>query len=118
MAIPPDNGESEACIAFTAPQEADVVMATFDQTQGKDLEFMTHCTQHNTGVLLKKIFNSGHLLTDNATRSTTQIIEQQMQLIFAQKAVNSAIIGTVNCQHLHNNVQCALLGLADNSRLV
>ncbi|HOY23133.1 MAG TPA: aldo/keto reductase [Cellvibrio sp.] len=111
-------------------QEADVVMATFDPAQESDLALMQSCATHKTGVLLKKIFNSGHLLTqdhligDDTSRSweqnskrTNAIIEQQMKVIFAQTAVNSAIIGTLNCQHLRNNAQCALLGLAENAQL-
>ena len=107
-------------------QEADVVMATFDPQQEDDQTLMQSCTAHKAGVLLKKIFNSGHLLTDNQTGSQTSshadksanaIIEQQMKVIFAQSAVNSAIIGTLNCQHLRSNVECALLGLAENSKL-
>lgn len=112
-------------------QEADLVMATFDPTQEDDLALMQSCATHKTGVLLKKIFNSGHLLTgtpvrsdapngENAknSKSINTIIEQQMKVIFAQTAVNSAIIGTLNCQHLRSNVQCALLGLAENGLLV
>lgn len=99
-------------------QEADVVMATFDPAREDDRKLIQTCETHKTGVLLKKIFNSGHLITDNQTdKSTNAIIEQQMKVIFAQSAVNSAIIGTLNCQHLRSNVECALLGLAENSKL-
>ncbi len=110
-------------------QEADVVMTTFDPAQDDDRKLMQNCATHNAGVLLKKIFNSGHLLVnspnadaqDNKNRQDakpiTTLIEQQMKVIFAQSAVNSAIIGTLNCQHLRSNVQCALLGLAENNQL-
>ncbi len=99
-------------------QEADVVMTTFDTGQEEDLKLMKTCETNNTGVLLKKIFNSGHLITDTQTdQSANEIIEQQMKVIFAQSAVNSAIIGTLNCQHLRSNIECALLGLAENSKL-
>ena len=110
--------------------EADVVMATFDATQEDDLALMQNCAVHQTGVLLKKIFNSGHLLADDPAHANAPedenkknnkrinaIIEQQMKVIFAQTAVNSAIIGTLNSQHLRSNVQCALLGLAENGLL-
>ncbi len=103
-------------------QEADVVMATFDPAREGDLALMQNCATHKAGVLLKKIFNSGHLLTkdhlsadDKHSKPINAIIEQQMKVIFAQTAVNSAIIGTLNCQHLRSNVQCALLGLAENA---
>jgi aryl-alcohol dehydrogenase-like predicted oxidoreductase len=105
-------------------QAADVVMATFNPAQEDDLALMQSCATHKTGVLLKKIFNSGHLIAENHLTAVDQnskrinaIIEQQMKVIFAQTAVNSAIIGTLNCQHLRSNVQCALLGLAENGLL-
>lgn len=99
-------------------QEADVIMTTFDPESTGDQAIMQSCTAQNTGVLLKKIFNSGHLLQQEQNdRSPNAIIEAQMKLIFAQSAVNSAIIGTLNSQHLRTNVECALLGLAENSKL-
>jgi aryl-alcohol dehydrogenase-like predicted oxidoreductase len=99
-------------------READVVMTTFNQEQEEDVQLMQCCTEHQTGVLLKKIFNSGHLLKPEYTNKTINaIIEQQMTGIFAQNAVNSAIIGTLNSQHLRNNVECALMGLAENCKL-
>lgn len=99
-------------------QEADVVMATFDPEQKDDLKLMQSCETHKAGVLLKKVFKSGHLITENQTNKTANaVIEQQMKVIFAQSAVNSAIIGTLNSQHLRSNVECALLGLAENSKL-
>jgi len=96
-------------------QQADVIMTTFDPAQEQDLQLLQVCKEHNTGVLLKKIFNSGHLLTHAARPQCA--IEQQMQIIFAQSPINSAIIGTLNPQHLRSNIECALLGLAYNSKL-
>jgi len=98
--------------------EADVVMATFDPEKDDDRLLMETWSGHTTGVLLKKIFNSGHLLKpETGNKSVKAIIEEQMKVIFAQNAVNSAIIGTLNCQHLRDNVECALSGLAENSKL-
>lgn len=99
-------------------QEADLVMTTFDADSEENQTLLKTCSTHKTGVLLKKIFNSGYLLTDNVSdKSANTIIEQQMNVIFAQDAINSAIIGTLNSQHLRTNVECALLGLAENSKL-
>lgn len=102
--------------------EADLIMATFDPESDDDNKMLSACAKTNTGVLLKKIFNSGHLLDASTTPSSNTlsanaVIERQMKLIFAQNAVNSAIIGTLNCQHLRSNVQCTLLGLAENNLL-
>ena len=103
---------------LTCAKEADVVMATFDPEKDDDRRLMETCNTHTTGVLLKKIFNSGHLLKpETSSKSVNAIIEQQMKVIFAQNAVNSAIIGTLNSQHLRDNVQCALFGLVENSKL-
>jgi aryl-alcohol dehydrogenase-like predicted oxidoreductase len=99
-------------------ESADVVMTTFATESDDDLALLDACRARNTGVLLKKVFNSGHLLHELANnRNPHHIIEQEMARIYAQSAVNSAIIGTINCQHLRSNMQCALLGLAENSKL-
>lgn len=95
-------------------QHADLIMTTYDAEQEQDRHLLDHCASRNTGVLIKKIFNSGHLLTDSQTQTKSRLaaIEQQMQVIFAHNASNSAIIGTVNCQHLRDNVACALSALS------
>ena len=97
-------------------QHADLIMTTFDAGSEDDHQLLDSCAAQHTGVLLKKIFASGHLLQQQLTattqtRSRLAAIEQQMQVIFAHKAVNSAIIGTLNCQHLRDNVACALNAL-------
>lgn len=100
--------------ALLCAQDADVLMTTYDPEQDSDRKLLDECTKHGTGVLLKKVFKSGHLLHDPCTqkqpntKTTLSPIENQMQVIFAHKAVNSAIIGTINCQHLRDNVACAL----------
>ncbi|MES2822658.1 MAG: aldo/keto reductase [Pseudomonadota bacterium] len=101
-------------------EEADVVMTTYDPDSEADQQLLDECAVRNTGVLLKKIFNSGHLLNPTPAEPKSKpnagqkaqtprtAIERQLQLIFSHKAVNSAIIGTLNCQHLRDNVACAL----------
>lgn len=116
-------------------QEADIVMTTYAADIEDDQILLNACSKNNTGVLLKKIFNSGHLLQtpENASEATNadsknakqpsttfrtpqqteREIERHMEVIFGQPAVNSAIIGTLNCQHLRTNAECALVALAD-----
>ena len=89
-------------------QHADLIMTTYDAEQEGDRQLLDECAKKNVGVLLKKIFNSGNLLDQAQTKSRIATIEQQMQVIFGHKATNSAIIGTLNCQHLRDNVSCAL----------
>jgi aryl-alcohol dehydrogenase-like predicted oxidoreductase len=102
--------------ALLCATEADVIMTTYDPDSADDQQLLDSCAQQNTGVLLKKIFNSGHMLNRGCPLSNN-VIEAQMKVIFAQKAVNSAIIGTLNREHLRSNIQCALLGLAENGQL-
>ena len=105
-------------------READVVMTTYDPEQKEDQQLLDVCRANNTGVLLKKIFNSGHLITNptaptisnNTAQTHNSAIAEKMKVIFAQKAVNSAIIGTLKPQHLRSNVECALVALAENSK--
>jgi len=100
-------------------QEADVIMTTYDPESEDDRHLLDQCAAQHTGVLLKKIFNSGHLLAQSSTeqpqnrpqkkaKTPVKTIEEKLELIFSHKAVNSAIIGTLNCQHLRDNVACAL----------
>lgn len=93
-------------------QEADLIMTTYDPEQEGDRHLLDECAKKNVGVLLKKIFNSGNLLDQAQTKSRIATIEQQMQVIFGHKATNSAIIGTLNCQHLRDNAACAISALA------
>lgn len=96
--------------ALTCAREADVVMTTFEQDSDDDLKVLNECLEHNTGVLLKKIFQNGNLLTAESHPQVPvlRIVGEKMASIFAHKAVNSAIIGTLNSQHLQSNVACAL----------
>lgn len=91
-------------------READVVMTTFTPESEADLRLLDECLAQHTGVLLKKIFQNGHLLaTDNPLQtSVLRKVEDKMAAIFSHKAVNSAIIGTINSQHLQSNATCAL----------
>lgn len=104
-------------------READVLLTTFDPERAEDQQLLDACVAHKTGVLLKKVFDSGNLLetasdAQHNPSKVMSIIERQMKVIFAQSAVNSAIIGTLNCQHLRSNIECALFGLAEKATSV
>jgi aryl-alcohol dehydrogenase-like predicted oxidoreductase len=98
-------------------QAADLIMTTYDPEIAQDVRLMDECCQYDCGVILKKIFKSGHLLIPaqepaKAEQHTTQtLIDAQMQAIFTHKAVKSAIIGTLNPNHLRNNVASAMNAL-------
>lgn len=93
-------------------KRADLVMTTFDPQNTDDLSCVTASGAAGMGLLIKKVFNSGHLLQNQPESTKIAIIEQTFAGIFDQPAVGSAIIGTLNPLHLRLNIDCArnLLG--------
>ena len=57
---------------------------------------------------MKKALASGHLCSDDATDDPVQT---SMNFVFAHPGISSAIVGTINPQHLRDNVSKALLAL-------
>jgi aryl-alcohol dehydrogenase-like predicted oxidoreductase len=77
----------------------DVVMVTYNASQPDELEVIQNCESLQKGVLLKKVFASGQNTSAAAALS------------FALKpaAVSSAVIGTINPEHLLRNVEAVLV---------
>lgn len=92
-----------------AAQHADVVMVTYNHDHRAEEPVIDECQRLNKGVLLKKALASGHLC--NAGTPGIDPVEANMRFVFAHPGVSSAIIGTINLQHLRNNVSTALLAL-------
>lgn len=92
----------QACL-----NRADVVMTTLEPTNEADRVSAQQARDAGLGLLLKKVFNSGHLLQNQPESTKIAIIEQTFAGIFDHPAVSSAIIGTLNPQHLRLNAACA-----------
>lgn len=75
-------------------EHADCVMMTFDAG------LIARAAQLDKGVFIKKAFNSGHALIQDAALG----VQKALQTIFAQPGVTSVIVGTINPQHLRQNV--------------
>tara|TARA_R110002124_G_scaffold279502_1_gene452105 strand:+ start:5316 stop:6083 length:768 start_codon:yes stop_codon:yes gene_type:complete len=75
-------------------KKSDLAMIELNDSSQNLLDY---AYKNNKNIILKKIFNSGHL--NNASS-----IQQAYKKAFSHPAVNSAIIGTINKMHLHNNV--------------
>lgn len=78
-----------------AAQLMDLVMVTYNSQQPEELAVIQECERLQKGVLLKKVFASGQ---DNS-------IESALQFALAPAAVSSAVIGTINPDHLLENVR-------------
>lgn len=75
-------------------ENMDVVMATYNHAYTDELPVLQRAVQLNKGVLIKKGLQSGH----------AQSVEDALRFVFAQPAVHSVIVGTINPAHLRDNV--------------
>lgn len=91
-----------------ALQKSDCGMVTFNLKEQAEKPVLNYAEQFNKGILIKKALASGHVCTDG-DRSP---VEASFELVFSQPAVSSAIIGTINLQHLRANVDAAVACLA------
>ena len=78
--------------------EMDVVMATANLTYNEELPVLQAAAKANKGVLIKKGLMSGHLSSDVSAR-------EAMKFVFEQPGVSGMIVGTINPQHLRDNVR-------------
>lgn len=81
-----------------ALESLDMVMLTCHLGYTDELPVLQRAAEMGKGVLVKKGLNSGHLPGANGVR-------QALEYIFAQPGVSSAIVGTINPEHLRENVR-------------
>ena len=81
---------------------ADLVMLTYNPTYTDERDMIEYAHQQHKGVLIKKAFASGHLQMP---------ISEMMNFVFAEPGVTSVIVGTLNKEHLRENVASALQAL-------
>lgn len=84
-----------------AAELTDMVMLTYNLQQ-QDQQALDFAVRNNKGVLVKKGLMSGHI-----QESGRDLLRESMQKIFSQAGVNSMIVGTINPQHLAQNVRLA-----------
>lgn len=86
-----------------AAERADAVMLTYNLDYGDEAEVLNYCAQHGKAGIIKKAFASGHLVDTGADP-----VQASMDFIFAHAGTTSAIIGTINPDHLRQNVAAAV----------
>lgn len=88
---------------IAAAQVGDAVMATYHVDYTAEQAVLDICGAERKGVLIKKAFASGHI-GDPA---------QALRFVLRQPSVTSVIVGTINPQHLQQNVAAAFSADSD-----
>lgn len=80
-------------------ENMDVVMATYNPGYIDELPVLQRAAELNKGILIKKGLQSGH--ADAAAGGSG--VEQALRFVFEQP-VHSVVVGTINPEHLKQNV--------------
>jgi aryl-alcohol dehydrogenase-like predicted oxidoreductase len=81
-------------------ENTDVVMATLNLSDDHDVPVIARAHELNKGVVIKKGLQSGH-----ADKSAGGVgVERAFEYIFSHAGVSSMIVGTINPEHLRDNV--------------
>jgi aryl-alcohol dehydrogenase-like predicted oxidoreductase len=83
----------------------DILMVTYAQDSDDDKAVLDNAHQHGRGILLKKVLDSGHICHDAA--STENPLARAFAHAYAHPSHPSAIIGTLNPDHLRTNIRLA-----------
>lgn len=84
-----------------ALQSMDVVMAMYTADYTDELAALDYAAAHDKGVILKKVLSSGHNTN----------IEDAFRFALSHAGVSSIIAGTINPEHLQENVAAAMKAL-------
>ena len=82
--------------SIAALTQCDVIMLTLNLDDQSHLDVIQAAEQKGTGVLLKKVFASGH-----------RPVEDSLAFVLGQPGVHSAVVGTIDPGHLRANVSMA-----------
>ena len=90
-----------------AVELSDLVMVTYNPSTPDDAEVIRYANSLNKGVLIKKALNSGHAATAGENS-----IEKNLKFALTPAGVSSVIVGTINPEHLRENVESVVRALA------
>ena len=86
-----------------ALQQSDLAMVMHNLDYQQEQAVLDQAKLDNKGIFIKKALASGHLTSDS--------VQDNFNLIYANQAVSSVIIGTINPVHLEDNVAKVALAL-------
>ena len=85
----------------------DVLMVAYNPVWREEESTIQSAAQNGCGILLKKIFNSGHAVAEgkgDSVKVGEDTITATFRFVFRNPAVAAAIVGTINPMHLQDNV--------------
>lgn len=91
----------------------DCLMVTWNLSHKEEIPVIDACYKAHKGILIKKALASGHSVTDG----NRDPLQQTLSMLFSHPGVTSAVIGTINPQHLEANSAAALLAAASTDTL-
>lgn len=97
-----------------AVEETDIVMAAYNPAYRMEEPVLDRAQELNKGVLLKKALNSGHLT--NMGQNIKDPVQTAMDLAFSHNGVTGMIVGTINKEHLSDNVRKADIAIEKTVR--
>ncbi|MBN3562415.1 aldo/keto reductase [Aliamphritea spongicola] len=81
-------------------KRSDCAMVTYNLNQPDEAPVLDYAHQHHKGILIKKALASGHLCLNEGEDP----VQASFNFIFRHPGVHSAIVGTINPDHLQKNV--------------
>lgn len=84
-----------------AVNASDVVMVTYNPHQFAEQPVLVYAHEQKKGVFIKKALASGHL---NKLGADPDPVRVAFEFIFQEPGVSSIILGTINAEHLKQNI--------------
>lgn len=91
-----------------ALEQGDCAMVTYNLAEQGEKPVLDYAAAHSKGILIKKALASGH-----ACLAGQDPVRASFELLFGHPGVSSAIVGTINPQHLAANVATAAAVIRD-----
>jgi aryl-alcohol dehydrogenase-like predicted oxidoreductase len=85
-----------------AARDCDVVMLTYNLQNREEQPVLDACQRLNTGAIIKKALASGHLAEGEG-----EPLQAGMDLVFSHPGTSTAVIGTIDPDHLAADVAAA-----------
>lgn len=95
-------------------ENLDLAMITLNRKEPEMLPLLDLAIKNKKGILIKKAFASGHF--EPATDEQSDPVQASMDFIFEHPGVSAVVAGTINPEHLKQNVIAAQSALDRASR--